>query len=429
MPFSKHARKASAQCKTALLSVLVAGQLQAAPTTPTAEPPASAEPPADRAEPAVAPSGPPPSVWRSDGTAGPPEIPAAAAADAASSAPPNPAPNHEIEPSAAEEPLAPDEGLSPEPPLAADEQVADTDPSALTDFSGMLEGHGSWVDHPSYGTVWIPAPDVVGADFAPYVTRGHWALTADDRWIWVSDYPFGWAVFHHGRWVWIPSYGWSWIPGRRYSPAWVAFRTSYWGSPYVGWAPLPPRYIWVNGRAVWLTQIPPSPYVFVSSRMAFHPSLARHVLRHRSRTRSLAQRSRPYRPSRPEPGRYYSPPLDVARVPSGARPQRRVQLSSAVVKGKKPGRVDRDERRPKRLANPRPRRGEGDKRPRAERQGEARSQSRARPPSKTRSRPRALTRPRGLTKERPPTRRGRALPGRLPGRIPSAPVRRVPRRR
>lgn len=89
----------------------------------------------------------------------------------------------------------------------------DTDPSAITEFRAELSPYGQWVEDPVYGLVWIPSQDIVGADFAPYVTGGHWGMTAEGDWIWESDYPFGWATFHYGRWIWIPGRGWSWIAG------------------------------------------------------------------------------------------------------------------------------------------------------------------------------------------------------------------------
>src|SRR5262245_14629037 len=60
-----------------------------------------------------------------------------------------------------------------------DQQYNDRDPSALTDFSAELEPYGYWRDDPTYGRVWVPHARVVGPEFAPYVTSGHWAL-ADD---------------------------------------------------------------------------------------------------------------------------------------------------------------------------------------------------------------------------------------------------------
>ena len=98
--------------------------------------------------------------------------------------------------------------------------------------------------------MWVPNPETVGADFAPYVTAGHWALTDDDQWVWVSDYEWGSGPFHYGRWVWIDGTGWAWIPGGVYAPAWVVWQTGYYDEAYVGWAPMPPAWCWRGGVAV-----------------------------------------------------------------------------------------------------------------------------------------------------------------------------------
>jgi hypothetical protein len=128
------------------------------------------------------------------------------------------------------------------------DEYADNDPSALTDFHGALDPHGSWVDDGKYGTVWVPAPAVVGADFVPYRTGGHWVYGSD--YTWVSDYDWGWAPFHYGRWVSIDGHGWGWIPGRRYAPAWVTWRVGAPGFAYVGWAPATPEWGWRAGVVV-----------------------------------------------------------------------------------------------------------------------------------------------------------------------------------
>ena len=59
---------------------------------------------------------------------------------------------------------------------------------------------GTWIADPTYGTVWIPAPNAVGPGFQPYVTNGHWTY-GSDGWTWVSDFPWGWVTFHYGRWA------------------------------------------------------------------------------------------------------------------------------------------------------------------------------------------------------------------------------------
>lgn len=122
----------------------------------------------------------------------------------------------------------------------------DDNPAALTDFHATLDPHGTWADNPTYGTVWAPSPTVVGSDFSPYVTAGHWVY--DDDWVWVSDYDWGWAPYHYGRWVFIEGRGWSWIPGRTYRGAWVTWGVDD-GYTYVGWAPLGPAFIWFGGVA------------------------------------------------------------------------------------------------------------------------------------------------------------------------------------
>jgi hypothetical protein len=71
-------------------------------------------------------------------------------------------------------------------PLGSDEgSYADTDPAALTEFREPLAPYGTWVDDPTHGTVWVPHTEVVGNDFVPYQTAGHW--TYDDEYVWVSD--------------------------------------------------------------------------------------------------------------------------------------------------------------------------------------------------------------------------------------------------
>jgi hypothetical protein len=88
----------------------------------------------------------------------------------------------------------------PAGPPGEEGEYQDTDPSALSDFRSTLDPYGTWTEDPTYGTVWVPSPTVVGSDFTPYVSAGHWAY--DDDYVWVSDYQWGWAPFHYGRWVW-----------------------------------------------------------------------------------------------------------------------------------------------------------------------------------------------------------------------------------
>jgi hypothetical protein len=159
-----------------------------------------------------------------------------------------------------------------------DAEYADTDPSALSDFRDTLAPHGTWMVHPTYGTVWVPNVVVVGRDFAPYRTAGHWAVTDEGDWIWVSDYQWGYIPFHYGRWVWVEGTGWAWIPGRTYAPAWVVWRVGEPGWDYVGWAPMGPSFIWVDGAAVAYWGYGVLPFWFVSSAWLFSPYWYHHII-------------------------------------------------------------------------------------------------------------------------------------------------------
>ena len=172
------------------------------------------------------------------------------------------------------------------------DRYADTDPSALTDFSGILDPFGSWVDDPTYGTVWIPSRDVVGADFAPYQTAGHWEYDQAD-YVWVSDYAWGWVPFHYGRWVFIEGAGWAWIPGRTYAPAWVNWQVGDAGWDYYGWSPMPPDWIWYGGVAVGLSFVPYEPYGYVPRTHLFDHHLHRHLVRDKHAS-EVARHMQPY---------------------------------------------------------------------------------------------------------------------------------------
>jgi hypothetical protein len=171
------------------------------------------------------------------------------------------------------------------------DQYADTDPSALTDFRSTLDPYGSWTDDPTYGTVWVPSQDVVGSDFTPYVSAGHW--TYDDDYTWVSDYDWGWAPFHYGRWVYASPYGWGWIPGRAYAGAWVSWRYGYGDYGYVGWGPMAPTWGWRGGIAVGLGFVPRVPYGFVGCGDLFQTGLRSRMVGG-SQVGMIASHTRPY---------------------------------------------------------------------------------------------------------------------------------------
>ena len=254
----------------------------------------------------------------------------------------DPPPAAEAPPVPAAEPPAPyydNPGANAEttPAPTTESDVQDTDPSALTTFRPALDPYGAWVSDSRYGTVWVPNRDVVGSDFAPYVSRGHWALTADDDWMWASDYPFGWAVFHYGRWVWIPGNGWAWVPGRTYANAWVVWRVPTAGYAYVGWAPMPPTWGWRNGYAYGLWYSPPLPYVFCPSAYVFDYRVHSHVVRDRYLVNDIASHSHvyptPYRaPAQPSVRGVATPGVRTASAPIGpSRAPRGPAISAARV--------------------------------------------------------------------------------------------------
>jgi hypothetical protein len=172
------------------------------------------------------------------------------------------------------------------------DQYADTDPSALTDFRSTLDPYGSWTDDPTYGSAWVPSQSVVGSDFTPYASAGHW--TYDDDYAWVSDYDWGWAPFHYGRWVYGSAAAWEWIPGRTYAGAWASWR--YGAGGYVGWAPLPPTWGWRGGSAVGLGFVPSAPYTFVGTDHLFSPVLSPHLVTG-GQVGVVAGNTRPYVPA------------------------------------------------------------------------------------------------------------------------------------
>jgi hypothetical protein len=190
------------------------------------------------------------------------------------------------------------EGEQPVDP--ANDGYADTDASALTDFREPLSSYGSWVEDSSYGTVWVPNNAVVGSDFAPYQSAGHWALDDNEDWIWVSDYDWGYIPFHYGRWVWLASSGWGWIPGRTYAPAWVNWRVGEGG--YIGWAPMPPSWYWYGGVATGLWVTPYAAYCFVPTAYAFNEHVHTYVVRDRAVVSAAAATTRPYTPAKPTVG-------------------------------------------------------------------------------------------------------------------------------
>jgi hypothetical protein len=282
--------------------------------------------------------------------AGAPSAPAEAPAPGSPAAPA--APNAPSAPGAPAEPPSPDSGmedhgvapdeeqvlpspsLSPQPVAPAASRApapsgasapADDDPRALQQFKPQLDPYGTWVDDPKYGRIWVPDRAVVGQSFSPYVTGGHWALDADENWVWVSDYPFGEITFHYGRWVWT-SYGWSWIPGYRYAPSWVVWRVPTGHYEYVGWAPAAPGFIWMGGVAVSVYYPLPFYWVFCPSAYLFAPYPYYYAVTNPAYVQTLGHYTRHYVPASPALVTH-GPPLAVAHVPAQAVPATRLPVS------------------------------------------------------------------------------------------------------
>ena len=267
-----------------------------------------------------------------DAHARPPQHPEALAAPELSASEDSSAPSEQPVENVAVDPASWELAYPGGEPAAADyvasvddyDPAADRDPSALTEFREVLAPYGQWTEDAVYGTVWIPDAEVVGPDFAPYVTAGHWALTEDDEWLWVSHYEWGWVPFHYGRWVWIAGRGWAWIPGRVYAPAWVVWRTGHYDDHYIGWAPMPPTWYWRSGVAVSLVVVPPAPYVFCSTHYIFTPHVHTHIVP-ASRVSVIARHTRPYYAATPRGRGYVSyargPSPREARIPARAVPR------------------------------------------------------------------------------------------------------------
>lgn len=142
---------------------------------------------------------------------------------------------------------APQPNYASAPPQYSDVPIA-TAPATPTEevsyFYDSLAPYGSWIYVSGYGWCWQPTVAVTTATWAPYSDRGRW-YWSDAGWYWQSDYTWGWAAFHYGRWYRHPRCGWVWTPGTVWGPAWVSWRYS---DAYCGWAPLPPRAVFVAGH-------------------------------------------------------------------------------------------------------------------------------------------------------------------------------------
>lgn len=137
-------------------------------------------------------------------------------------------------------------------------------------FKKELAPHGKWVKDETHGDVWVPNPATVGTEWAPYRDHGHWAVTDQGDWAWVSDMAWGKIPFHYGRWVWTPKQNWMWKPGSEHAPAWVVWRVADANRKFVGWAPMAPEA--TDGAKTVL------PFYFVPTRYLFSPHIDKFVI-------------------------------------------------------------------------------------------------------------------------------------------------------
>ena len=138
--------------------------------------------------------------------------------------------------------LAPDNGATP--------TANTTQPPAqevnFDYFHDQLAPFGTWVQIAGYGWSWRPDAAInANPGWRPYYDMGQWVYT-ENGWFWQSDYTWGDIPFHYGNWILDPTYGWLWVPGYTWGPAWVFWRQAE-ADGCIGWAPLPPGAVFVNG--------------------------------------------------------------------------------------------------------------------------------------------------------------------------------------
>ncbi len=141
---------------------------------------------------------------------------------------------------------------------------------SLQVFYDELQPYGTWMQHGTYGYVWMPQVD---RGFTPYATNGYWINTEYGN-TWVSDYSWGWAPFHYGRWFHDDFYGWMWVPDTEWAPAWVAWRS---GGGYYGWAPLMPGF-GINVSFSYYDRLPSYYWNFVPYRYITYRTVYRHCV-------------------------------------------------------------------------------------------------------------------------------------------------------
>ncbi len=140
-------------------------------------------------------------------------------------------------------PSAPDSGPMPAADMAPPPVTQEVN---LDYFHNQLAPYGTWVQVGAYGWCWRPDAAInANPDWRPYYDMGQWVYT-ENGWFWQSDYTWGDIPFHYGNWIRDPNFGWLWVPGYTWGPAWVFWRQAD-TDGCIGWAPLPPGAVFVDG--------------------------------------------------------------------------------------------------------------------------------------------------------------------------------------
>src|SRR5690606_25843762 len=82
------------------------------------------------------------------------------------------------------QPANPAASQAPEQAAQAKAQ-GEAEPDVLfAKMKAALEPHGTWSEHPIYGTIWVPNRAKEKQGFTPYLSNGRWALADNGDWLW-----------------------------------------------------------------------------------------------------------------------------------------------------------------------------------------------------------------------------------------------------
>ncbi len=197
-------------------------------------------------------------------------------------------------------------------------------------FKQELAPHGKWLKDPTHGDVWIPNPATVGEEWAPYRDHGHWAVTDQGEWAWVSDMAWGKIPFHYGRWAWSPTTNWMWKPGTEHAPAWVVWRVADDNRKFVGWAPMAPEAPEGAAKTV-------LPFYFAPTRYLFSPHMNKFVIANPGLAQKMFAGSKVYAGHAADPAsagsglKAATPSFADVKVPVFAMPKTRLPSTDEAV--------------------------------------------------------------------------------------------------